>query len=443
MARLAVYFSQSWRPRDVDLNLQIWNELASSCELLVDEPENSTAEPPYYINRIEELLRRADLFLAVLTFRPRASGLQCSPYMLFEIRLAERADLPRLILYERNTRFRPPEKTRPWECYLPFDRGESAPLMDGSAWEKNLLPYIRAWREWSQLHRLPSSYEQSTTASLLLDQEIEAPVAEEVRSGLDRYYDRILNCDPTRQSSEAVIRNLRESGLVIAFDLASPLYAATHMAGIPTIRMMRAQPGAVLPWIVRFGPGGYEEDIVYWPISNGLGSQVEPRVRAMFRLSVAKRDGDDVTYLKSKRYRDFLIFISHNLKSPDDVLVRTICGLLAKSNIAVFEYNDQNKAGIEWRQAMDESLRKATHFVALISPTYDQSPTCTEELEATLARGPAVEILPFRVLGRTSPHPRLTQIHNKTLQSDDPDENAKEVVSAVVGRLDAKLRENA
>ncbi len=64
MSKLAVYFSQSWRPRDVDLNVRVWNKISPACKLQVDEPEDSSADPPYHINRIEELLRRSDLFLA-------------------------------------------------------------------------------------------------------------------------------------------------------------------------------------------------------------------------------------------------------------------------------------------------------------------------------------------------------------------------------------------
>lgn len=440
MSRLAVYFSQSWRSRDVDLNVRVWNEFSSTCELLVDEPEDPSPEPPYYINRIEELLRRCDLFLAVLTHRPRDTGPRCSPYMLFEIRLAERADLPRLVLYERKTGFRPPRIQRLWECYVPFDRAERESLMDDSAWEKTILPRIRAWMGWCALHRLPAGYEQSTAAVLLLDGVTEVGAVEAVRPVLDRHYDRILECDPTRQGSDAAIRNVREAGLVAAFDLASPLYAAAHMAGLPSIRMVRGEAGTQLPWIVRFGPGGYEEDIVYWTSPDSLPAQVEPRVGAMFRLSRAKREGKDIAYLTSKRYRDFLVFVSHNLKPPDDLLVRRICDLLQKHNVPAFEYNDRNRAGIEWRPAMDESLRKTTHFVALVSPTYDQSPTCIEEIEAVLARGDAVEILPFKILGRQIPHPRLTRLQNEPLRSEDPEVNAEEVVRNVVERLDAALQ---
>jgi hypothetical protein len=440
MPRLAVYFSHSWHPRDVDLNIRAWQELSSSCELLVDEPEDPSADPPYHVNRIEELLRRADLFLAVLTYRPQDAPPRCSRYMLFELRLAERVDMPRLVLYERKTGFRPPQNPRLWECYVPFERAENESLMDDSAWERTLLPRIRAWAEWCTLHRLPAGYEQSTAAALLLEGAADNGAAAAVRPVLEQYYDRILECDPARQGSDAVIRNLREAGLVAAFDLACPLYAAAHMAGVPSIRMVRGEAGTALPWIVRFGPGGYEKDIVYWTSPESLPAQVEPRTRAMFRLSRAKRDGKDIAYLTSKRYRDFLVFVSHNLKPPDDLLVRRTCELLRQRSVAAFEYNDRNRAGIEWRPAMDESLRKTTHFVALVSPTYDQSPTCSDEIEAVLARGRAVEILPFKVLGRQAPHPRLTGLHNEPLGSEDPEVNAAEVVKNVVERLDAALQ---
>jgi hypothetical protein len=312
--------------------------------------------------------------------------------------------------------------------------------MDDSAWEKTILPRIRIWMQWSAVHRLPAGYEPSTTATLLLDGPADSDAADAVRAALEQHYDRILESDPERQGSDVAIRNLREAGLVAAFDLSCPLYAAAHMAGLPSIRMVRGEAGITLPWIVRSGPGGYGEDIVYWTSPDNLPAQVEPRVKAMFRLSLAKHDGKDIEYLISKRYRDFLVFVSHNLKPPDDLLVKYICDGLRKQKIAAFEYNEHNRAGTDWRPAMDESLRKSTHFVALVSPTYDQSPTCIEELEAVLARGRAVEILPFKVLGRLTPHPRLTGLHNEPLRSEDPEINADEVVKNVVERLSAALQ---
>jgi hypothetical protein len=315
MLRLAVYFSQSWRPRDLDLNVRVWGEFAPTCELLVDEPEDPAANPLSYVNRIEELLQRADLFLPVLTYRPRDTGPRCSPYMLFEIQLAERVDLPRLILYERKTGFRPPQNPRPWECYVPFERAENESLMDDSAWEKTILPHVRSWIEWGARHRLPAGYEQPTAAALLLDGAVDAAAVSAVRPMLEEHYDRLPEVDPARLGSDGTIHSLRESGLVAAFDVACPLYVAAHIAGLPAIRMVRGEAGAPLPWILRTGPGGYEEDIVYWTHPDSLSAQVEPRVLAMFRLSLAKREGKDMAYLTSKRYRDFLVFVSHNFEA--------------------------------------------------------------------------------------------------------------------------------
>ena len=100
--RFSVYFSHSWKPQDVDLNLYGWRWLAEkSCDLFVDanEGEKPHYPPGYYVNRIEEFIRRCDLFFAVLTYREDGAkdngGLRCSPYSLFEIRLAERARRPR------------------------------------------------------------------------------------------------------------------------------------------------------------------------------------------------------------------------------------------------------------------------------------------------------------------------------------------------------------
>ncbi|MGC2110971.1 MAG: hypothetical protein WA655_15725, partial [Candidatus Korobacteraceae bacterium] len=136
--RFAVYLSHSWRPQDVDLNVQVWTTLAAQCEILVDDPQESGANPPYYINRIEELLRRGDLFVSILTYREPKPGadaqLRCSPYMLFEIRLAGRAEIPRLILYERKTGFRPPRNVRPWEAHVPFDRSPDGRLIEQRQW---------------------------------------------------------------------------------------------------------------------------------------------------------------------------------------------------------------------------------------------------------------------------------------------------------------------
>ena len=99
--KFSLYLSHSWERSDIELNLWVWERLAPICDLLVDKPETQGENPPYYINRIEELLRRADAFVAILTYRANENkqgfsgdfALQCSPGSLFEVRLAERREL--------------------------------------------------------------------------------------------------------------------------------------------------------------------------------------------------------------------------------------------------------------------------------------------------------------------------------------------------------------
>ena len=451
-SRLAIYISHSWRPRDVELNLQVWQELADDCELLVDVPEQPGANPPYYINRIEELLRRTDLFLGVLTYRdPRPGGftnqdthLKCSPYSLFEIRLAERAEIPRLILYERSTGFRPPRTVRAWESYIVFDRGQRESSPEQRQWLTVVQPKIQQWKSWAMDHRKPASYEQSTSAVLVGVSELGQSLDVVQNCAREGGYEPVL-CEPQRLRSSEAMRMLREAGLVIA-EFAAPdmrvqqLCAATHALSLPAIRMLHGESkNAEVPWLLKGDPGGYQNDIVAWQNADELPAILNPHILAMFRLSPALRDIEGSDYLQSKRYSQFFVFISHTLKPPHRALVEHLYSLLKERHITPFEYHEVNAAGIDWRESLKESLKKTTHFVALLSPDYEVSQTCTYELETVLARGSEVTILPFMVGGRSVPNPKLSNMENALLSNPDPVANAQIVTNQVVAALDAVL----
>lgn len=447
--RFALYFSHSWRPRDVNLNVSVWEALCNECELLVDAPEEPGTDPPYYINRIEELLRRSDLFVSVLTYREPRDGdltaadarLRCSPYSLFEIRLAERADIPRLILYERSTGFRPPAIQRPWEAYVPFDRGARDQLPEQSQWTKVVEPKIRYWQEWTTDHRKPASYEQSTRAAIVLDRDTHGPLASVIEDCLrDGGYEPGY-CDVDRLRSSTALRQIREAGLVVhEFGVRSQrseqLYAAAHAMGIPAVRLLSTRDGAGLPWILEGEPGGYQLDIVNWTSLDDVPELVKPRIAAMFRLSPALRGASGADYLQSKRYAHLLVFISHTLKPPHRVLVEKIYSKLAGRRVKPFEYHEVNTAGVDWKEALNESLEKTTHFVALLSEGYELSSTCTYELDAILARKDKVAILPFMAGGRSAPHPKLSGMHNTLLAGGDPEADAEVVVEQVMSALE-------
>jgi hypothetical protein len=445
--RFAVYLSHSWWASDVDLNVKVWAALAADSELLVDAPEESGADPPYYINRVEELLRRTDLFVSVLTYRPPKDAnakLKCSPYSLFEIHLAERADIPRLVLYDRRTGFKPSGTERPWAAYQVFERAMGERLPEQGQWARVVEPRIRRWQEWIMNHRKPASYELSTESAILMDRREHAELASELESCLDgaNFTPRFYDVENLRSSD--ALRQLRQAGLLVVEFGSQPerlaqLYAAAHGIGIPAVRLLRTSETA-LPWILDGESGGYREDLVRWDSLEQATALAKPRIEAMLRLSPALSDSKASEYLQSKRYAKFFVFVSHSLKDSRRKLVERVCEELAKRNVASFEYHQVNRTGIDWKAALERSLQKTTHFIALLTPDYEQSPYCTYEIEQVLQRKNEVRVLPFMASGRTTPHPKLGEIHNTLLGELDVEANARMIVDQVMLALEEAVR---
>lgn len=457
----AAYFSHSWRPRDVDLNLEIWNRIGNACDLLVDVPADPAADPPYYINRIEELLRRSDIFVSVLTAReapdPEAppdsdDAMRCSPYALFEIRLAERFSLPRLVIYERATGFRSPDRIGDDETYLPFDRAPDESLPERPQLQHEMRPKIEGWLGWVLGHLRPRGHQSRTLA--LIVPPLDPAAAAEATPVLERTL-RLTGHDPLvlqpgRAPNAHVFRLLCRAGLVVleigatADSATLQVAAAAHARGIPTIRTLRrSTPGPVsqdeLPWMLRGHPGGYQQDVVVWNSAGELAPLVEPRARAMFNVVRALSADDVARHFQAKRYAAYSVFVSHNLKPPRRALVEEIFEQLARRQVKCFEYRVVNPAGIPWREELAKELEATTHFVILLGEGYELSEPCTYELEAVLARGNAVTILPYLLDGRTSAHVKLSGLHHQPLESSDPRASASAVVDRVLTLLRAAV----
>ena len=102
--QIEVYLSHSWKIKDVPLNVLVWETIAEDCRLFVDYEGAAGGE--YYINRLEEYIRKSDVAVSVLAYREDTVQddskrpdyhLKCSPGTLFEIRLSERARKPRWV----------------------------------------------------------------------------------------------------------------------------------------------------------------------------------------------------------------------------------------------------------------------------------------------------------------------------------------------------------
>jgi hypothetical protein len=454
-SKFAAYVSHSWRPHDVQLNLRIWNAISEHCELLVDIPDEGGRTPPYYVNRIEELLRRSDLFVGVLTYRndvPAAtpevadSHLACSIYTLFEIRLAERFGSPRLVFFERKTGFKPPQGPAPSELYIAFDRATSEEVPDPRQWNRVYLPRIHQWLDWIIEHRRPNSYEPSTCALVLMP-----PTLMQSDEAADLAEDslRIAGYEPTRinptiHGNIEVFRLLHQAGIIVsevgAIDGASStVYGAAHAIGVPGIRTLR-EPSEV-PWILSGHPGGYEKDILSWTELDHLRVYIEDHARAMFRASRAVDDTAARSYFQSKRYAGVFVFISHTLKPPHRTLVERVYERLAQAYIQPFEYHMENKAGADWKRELDLQLAKTTHFVVLLTEGYEVSETCTYEIEEILKRKRQVVLLPFMANGRSTPHPKLNVLHHQLIGGSgnlpDAERDAERIVSTVMQAIES------
>lgn len=456
----AAYFSHSWRARDVELNVEIWKQISAACELRVDLPATSTSDPPYYINRIEELLRGSDVFVGVLAGRaaapeadapPESDGaLRCSPYALFEIRLAERFSLPRLVLYERSTGFRPPGQVRDEEIYLAFDRAPDEVLPERRQLQQIVRPRIQGWLNWVTGHHRPKSYQPDTSALIVLPRELAG--ASEAEPILDQALSRVgydpLVLDASRTSNARAFRLLEHAGLIVidigptADAAAAQLAAGAHARGIPAIRTLRRDAsGPVspveLPWMLRDHPGGYQHDIVLWNSPDQLAALVAPRASAMFNV-VRALDADAASrHFQSKRFVAYSVFVSHNLKAPHRALVEEVFARLEQQQVKCFEYQEVNRSGIDWRAELGTQLATTTHFVALLGEGYETSEACMYELETVLDRGNAVTVLPYLLEGRTIPHVKLRGRHHPLLHDADPRANATVVVDRVMELLRA------
>lgn len=447
--RFAVYFSHSWHPEDVELNLLVWTAIAERCDLLVDDPGGRDVKPPYYVHRLEDLMRRADLFLCVLTCRPRNdetgltgdAALACSAGSLFEIRLAERADRPRLILYDRRTRFKSPKNPTPHATYQAFDRDPKDVLPDRGQ-VTIIQNLITEWLGKIADSRRPRLYTPSDRSLVLLPEELSD--AEPIHASIEHALTEADYEPPDRiklrsQSDTDVFRNLTNVGLLVAElggESVRELYAVAHALAVPTIRMLQG-PGTApehlkLPWILSGHPGGYQHDIVQWQEPADLTGKIEPRASAMFRITRPLGREDGYRHFKSRRYKAYNVFVSHCLQPGERKLVDDLVALLENEQIAHFEYFTGNESGEDWKARMCAALKEATHFIAVLTDGYEASTACDEEWSTIQSSRPEVKIIPFLLNGRVKPHPRFGSAHHRSRVSGDPRRDAEAVMKRVL-----------
>lgn len=454
--KLSVYFSHSWHHTHLPVNLMLWNQLAEHCHLLIDRPEPTAANTrPYYICRIESLLRRADAFVAVLPQLPqekqtarRAGAVgdwryhHCSPYILFELRLAERADLPCFVLYDTATNFRPPANPRPHLRYVGRRFEELQALLAGDGIDRLLTEEFDNWLAATIKHRIRrTAVETDNVACLLSDDSVGQKLHSTISDAVDEFgFDQPLRLESAFRTDAELYQALRSVGLLIA-DVSRPeiwpLYHAAHSLMVPTIRIFssNASPSpdddSFLPTLLRGHPAGYQMDMFPGEDPEVLSTWAGDRARSLRRsaLPVIGRDQGQSLLYERTYPRPHFVFLSHDEKLHDRALVDAIVAECAAKGIDLWEYATENRAGEEWRKNMADALRKTTHMVALLSPNYETSTGCEEEWNFALSH--KIPILPFLTRGRTSPSTDLKRedrTHEPLYATRSTLENARCVV---------------
>jgi hypothetical protein len=427
--KFSLYLSHSWERSDIELNIWVWERLAPICNLLVDKPDTQEEHPPYYINRIEELLRRADTFVAILTHRANDNekqffgdfALQCSPGSVFEIRLAERANLPRLILYDRQTGFHEAAGQKGGWRYIAFDRGHQESLPEALQEIEN---EIKDWLEWLQSFRRPKFLEISDRSLLLLPEDMCGEnFLEGIRQSLQRArYDQMDLINLQHHSDSDILRKIRTAGLLVAevaSDSTRNLYTLCHVLFVPSIRIVSHDQE--LPWILNGHPGGYQHDVIKHSDSGNTAKDIMERASAMFRITRPLNLEVGRSYISSRRYKGQLVFISHCLKPGQREVIDHLVQFLKKYGVPAFEYFTGNESGEEWRKKLAEELDKTTVFVPLLTNEYERSPVCTEEWDAIEKSKTKIKMLPFLLNDRTDPFVKLKGLHHQTLSRDSTD----------------------
>lgn len=432
MSSFAAYFSHSWNHLDLPLNLMLWQHISKSCHLIIDQPEPSSEEErPYFISRLESILRHANVMLCCMPSLPPEKHTArrkdavgdwrynaCSPYILFELRLAERLDLPRFVLYDRGSRFQRPAHSPPHVRYVERDFGELKAKLEAGNQDHQLLSELDQWLAWVAANRTAIAWTvPARTACLLNPDSALSAIHPVLRDAVDEGgFDPPELLTSLFHTDAELYQVLRSLGLLIV-DIQQPqlmpLYHAAHSLMVPTIRIDSLADGNPvegdqrLPLLLKGHPAGYQHDLlIHGPEGSDerLYHRVLDRAKATSRAAKPVVGADaGMAVLYERTYpKSHFVFISHDEKLNDRELVGRIVRELKAKGVVCWEYAVENRSGEVWIKNMLEALSKTTLMVALLSPGYEQSQGCKDEWEYSINHG--IPLLPFLSQGRTRPN---------------------------------------
>lgn len=450
--KIDMYVSHSWRADDVPLNVLVWDFLSGRCLLSVDHQGAALKKGSFFVNRLEYLIRQSDAFVSVLSYRPDESvagaqpateptkksnggeehALKCSKASLFELRLAERARKPRLVIYDSRTRFRQPATTSDLVCYHAIDAKREV-----GRGGRGIGQVVQEWLSCLDDRRDQGLFLMRNDVTILVDET--GANAKEIEEGI------LDGLNDTRFSEKHFIRAHHLDSDVVGMLQSSDLFIAevggvdngplgvAHALFVPTIRLLTAEEGP-LPSFLTGHPFGYERDIVLATEPEKVAEAIKERVLAMDEDRYLIKDAaSGRAYFRSKLARDHKVFLSHNLKGDDTSVIQKIVNLFDENAISAWEYRNRMTSGRDWREKLGEAMADSTHVVFIADPEFESSPACYEELhyfrqEARFTDG---HIFPF-LWKRSRPIAPYSDVDNPALPFDSPKEAARIVADRVI-----------
>jgi CHAT domain/TIR domain len=464
--KLMTYFSHSYQAQDARINLHFWRMLSRHGLYFAVDPksEEDPAPPdvaPMDVTYLEWLMEQSACFVAVVPFRKERPARNCSPYQLFEYRLAVRAKKPRLIFFEKDLEASLfDQRDRP----VPFSRDRSS--MESYRERNEQFAREFALRVRGQVDPEPRG---RRPIGLVADLSVEPyrkawpGIKQFVEGSLQR---SVTAIDPAvYQSDQLLLQQLRDCDVVIA-EVRSPylppdVYGLIHGHFLPTLRVAYLGPGetrqdAALAmrlsadrisaaaegqhgWPVVLG--GYQldermEPVLFWEDLRFLEDQITARLRRIVdeQREFLNDEGKALHYFIRCGSPRSKVFISNDNGQND--LARHLFVALRSEAIDVYHYKDPERdpGRPNWKDEVRSQIDACTIFVALMGPGYQKSEWCRWETEVAVERfkAGALELITFQIGNEETP-PELWAV-DKHVQDLGPG-NLKDRVGKVVRRV--------
>jgi hypothetical protein len=424
---IVAYLSHSYRPEDRAVNMEVWKHLnAKGVVFSVDKPD--IERRPMDVTFLERMMRLAHCFIGIVPRRQpspdmgtasTASHSNWSPYQALELRLALRADKPRLVIFERGMDVGPlpPGEPRVW-----FDR-KTLDLSTNFAHEVDRLV---------QCALSPERYRGDAPPIGLLRWKPVHPAWSRLAAGVEAALQRncaILDVDVNTPDDEVLAR-ARDASVVVA-DL-NPRITPAHLIGL--------LHGAAVP-LYRTCLVKSEDDASEWAAALGLdqaahapltaarltrprtlqGYRVDPRMRPVHFWTEEDHAGAaqaiasttsgyrerEVKLDQHDSGRRYFLDLSGNtvfISTPGDVkeLSLGVKRALDDAGLPAFHFQDQEErmqGGKSWEEQLEEQIAARDLLLAILTPDYFDRVECVDEFETAIRRWERHQMLVVPVQG--------------------------------------------